>query len=550
MVRTVGEVFRTASTNREHTNGITETLHHHQAEPNQIQQSNMSRQNLLVQPLPGGVNRLDDLQSGVVVSQKDVNPGQGDQGEVTKELRGTELGLISIGFVDLANLGGVNLLGKGGEVRNHSDDIPDLLVGLHHLLFLSRAALGLASVVAEALKLVHKLINHVPKPHHGQFQRSSGGVEEVVEEVAVVFPRLELLLEGGLELGVDVTVEQLTVQHQKHLIVLNKGSDSTHSGPGGGLEVPLSQLLERNLVDRLNLRDVSIGQMHTEESNKVLDFFRESNSSLSSLSFSHYMKKCQKGGGVRWWVGGFEGGYREQGGELARATKKKGAPKILDPEIGSKKSSMMTSLSLFARVGSFFSGLWKEEEGVLSDLFLFFSKMTSHFADPKNALKRAEGWLSGGLICYVMLFECCFFYFFIFFFLVIVFFVLIFSSSQQFSHFFFIFFSSFSFSFCFSEHINVGDKTSALQTLHGILGTKRFMNKDKETQKTLERVMFKYLDLCIEMRRGKMAKDGLHQYKYVLKSSKFVALMKKKNTKIHTNIQTNSKIKSNQTKPD
>ena len=71
-----------------------------------------------------------------------------------------------------------------------------------------------------------------------------------------------------------------------------------------------------------------------------------------------------------------------------------------------------------------------------------------------------------------------------------------------------------------TEYIGVGDRASALQTLHSILGTKRHHAKDKAGQKVLERVMLKYLDLCVEMRRGQMAKDGIHQYKYILKLSK------------------------------
>jgi len=87
-------------------------------------------------------------------------------------------------------------------------------------------------------------------------------------------------------------------------------------------------------------------------------------------------------------------------------------------------------------------------------------KMTSHFAKPENALKRAE------------------------------------------------------------EYIFVGDRMAALDTLHSVLISKRHHAKDKEAQKVFERIMFKYLDLCVELREGKKAKDGLHQYKYVMKSNK------------------------------
>ena len=55
-----------------------------------------------------------------------------------------------------------------------------------------------------------------------------------------------------------------------------------------------------------------------------------------------------------------------------------------------------------------------------------------------------------------------------------------------------------------AELINVGQKQDALQALHGIITSKRY----RAWQKTLERIMFKYVELCVDMRRGRFAKDG------------------------------------------
>eukprot|EP00252_Welwitschia_mirabilis_P011385 TRINITY_DN2560_c0_g2_i1.p1 TRINITY_DN2560_c0_g2~~TRINITY_DN2560_c0_g2_i1.p1 ORF type:complete len:988 (-),score=247.89 TRINITY_DN2560_c0_g2_i1:58-3021(-) len=61
------------------------------------------------------------------------------------------------------------------------------------------------------------------------------------------------------------------------------------------------------------------------------------------------------------------------------------------------------------------------------------------------------------------------------------------------------------------ELVNVGQKQAALQALHDLITSKRY----RAWQKTLERIMFKYIELCVDMRRGRFAKDGLIQYRIV-----------------------------------
>ncbi|CAL0310425.1 unnamed protein product [Lupinus luteus] len=61
------------------------------------------------------------------------------------------------------------------------------------------------------------------------------------------------------------------------------------------------------------------------------------------------------------------------------------------------------------------------------------------------------------------------------------------------------------------ELINVGQKQDALQTLHDLITSKRY----RAWQKTLEKIMLKYIDLCVEMRKGRYAKDGLIQYRII-----------------------------------
>lgn len=59
------------------------------------------------------------------------------------------------------------------------------------------------------------------------------------------------------------------------------------------------------------------------------------------------------------------------------------------------------------------------------------------------------------------------------------------------------------------ELINVGQKQDALQALHDLITSKRH----RAWQKTLEKIMMKYVELCVDMRRGRYAKDGLIQYR-------------------------------------
>lgn len=62
-----------------------------------------------------------------------------------------------------------------------------------------------------------------------------------------------------------------------------------------------------------------------------------------------------------------------------------------------------------------------------------------------------------------------------------------------------------------AELINVGQNQEALQSLHDLITSRRY----RAWQKTLEKIMFKHVELCVDMRRGRFAKDGLIQYRIV-----------------------------------
>jgi len=62
------------------------------------------------------------------------------------------------------------------------------------------------------------------------------------------------------------------------------------------------------------------------------------------------------------------------------------------------------------------------------------------------------------------------------------------------------------------ELIAVGQSSSALQALYDIFTNRRF----KQTPLTsLQPIMIRFVDLCVDLRRGRTAKDGLVQYKNV-----------------------------------
>eukprot|EP00743_Colponemidia_sp_Colp-15_P001527 GILK01001667.1.p1 GENE.GILK01001667.1~~GILK01001667.1.p1 ORF type:complete len:1057 (-),score=306.94 GILK01001667.1:119-3289(-) len=61
------------------------------------------------------------------------------------------------------------------------------------------------------------------------------------------------------------------------------------------------------------------------------------------------------------------------------------------------------------------------------------------------------------------------------------------------------------------ELIAVGQKKDALQTLNDVINSRRH----RTWQQTLEKIMIKYVQLCVELQKGKTAKDGLIQYRNI-----------------------------------
>lgn len=63
----------------------------------------------------------------------------------------------------------------------------------------------------------------------------------------------------------------------------------------------------------------------------------------------------------------------------------------------------------------------------------------------------------------------------------------------------------------FTEFIDVGKPARALETLYEVFRNKKWAYNWSES--ILEPIMFKYLDLCVELKKSHIAKEGLFQYR-------------------------------------
>lgn len=67
-----------------------------------------------------------------------------------------------------------------------------------------------------------------------------------------------------------------------------------------------------------------------------------------------------------------------------------------------------------------------------------------------------------------------------------------------------------------TEFIEVGKPARALDTLQEVFRNKKWAYNWSES--VLEPIMFKYLDLCVELKKSHIAKEGLFQYRNMFQS--------------------------------
>lgn len=63
----------------------------------------------------------------------------------------------------------------------------------------------------------------------------------------------------------------------------------------------------------------------------------------------------------------------------------------------------------------------------------------------------------------------------------------------------------------FVEFIDVSKPEQALDVLYDVIKSK----KHRTWQKTHEPIMTRYLELCVELKKSHLAKEGLYQYKNI-----------------------------------
>ena len=73
------------------------------------------------------------------------------------------------------------------------------------------------------------------------------------------------------------------------------------------------------------------------------------------------------------------------------------------------------------------------------------------------------------------------------------------------------------------EFIEVNKKTDALETLHEVLRMRRHRQYQHELH---EPIITLYLQLCVELKKGHAAKEGLYQYKILTQNTDINSLEK------------------------
>lgn len=150
--------------------------------------------------------------------------------------------------------------------------------------------------------------------------------------------------------------------------------------------------------------------------------------------------------------------------------------------------------------------------------------MPTYFQRPENALKRANGkWKTWNMLCPIVKCRCATWLLKIsFFYGKYLYFCNFLKSVGNKSHIFGKGAYSFSIIYLYrslyaclwfltAEFIDVGKKQRALDALYDVIKSK----KHRTWQKIHEPIMEKYLQLCVELRKSHIAKEGLYQYKNI-----------------------------------
>ena len=67
-----------------------------------------------------------------------------------------------------------------------------------------------------------------------------------------------------------------------------------------------------------------------------------------------------------------------------------------------------------------------------------------------------------------------------------------------------------------------GKPTRALDTLYEVIKSKK--RNHNYSEKLIEQIMFKYLELCVDLKKSHVAKEGLFQYRNMCQSTNVASL--------------------------
>jgi hypothetical protein len=137
---------------------------------------------------------------------------------------------------------------------------PHLINLAKHRQLVLGLLLQFRAVLAERLELVDELVHHVPQPLVRQLHVHVA-VQDHLEQVAVVVPRIAPLLQRRLQPRVDVAEPHLLVQQAEDVVVLDVGGDHVDVRPVALLEQPVAQLLEAALVHLVDLVHVLLADV-------------------------------------------------------------------------------------------------------------------------------------------------------------------------------------------------------------------------------------------------------------------------------------------------
>ena len=78
------------------------------------------------------------------------------------------------------------------------------------------------------------------------------------------------------------------------------------------------------------------------------------------------------------------------------------------------------------------------------------------------------------------------------------------------------------FHFSFSNSFIAGKPSRALDTLYDVIKSKK--RNHNFSEKLIEEIMFRYLELCVDLKKSHVAKEGLFQYRNMCQSTNVASL--------------------------